>query len=87
LYKNEAKNKYSSYTDDEAVAFIIDTRMNKNSYHKTRLGTKKHEADIYPSYNRVQLAKDRCYPENTIISKIIPLQRQRKGKVRCPRGK
>jgi hypothetical protein len=28
-------------------------------YHKTRLGAKKHEADIYPSYDRVQLAKDR----------------------------
>lgn len=77
LYKNEAKNKYSSYTDDEAVAFIIDTRMTKNAYHKTRLGAKKHGADIYPSYDRVRLAKDRCYPENIIISEIsasVPLQ-------------
>lgn len=62
LYKNEAKNKYSSYTDDEAVAFIIDTRMTKNAYHKTRLGAKKHGA--------VRLAKERCYPENIIISEI-----------------
>lgn len=37
LYKNEAKNKYTSYTDDEAVAFIIDTHMTKNAYHKTNL--------------------------------------------------
>jgi hypothetical protein len=59
FYKNEAKNKYSSYTDDKDVVFIINTRITKNSYHKTRLGAKKHEADIYSSYDRVQLAKDR----------------------------
>lgn len=56
LYTNEAKNKYSPYTDDEAVAFIIDTRMTKNAYHKTRLGAKKHGVDIYPSYDRIRLA-------------------------------
>lgn len=77
LYKNEVKNKYTSYTDDEAVAFIIDTHMTKNAYHKTRLGAKKHGADKYPSYDRVRLAKYRCYPENIIISEIsasVPLQ-------------
>ncbi|KAL4104318.1 hypothetical protein QTP88_019619 [Uroleucon formosanum] len=77
LYKNETKNKYSSYTDDEAVAFIIDTYMTKNVYHKTRLDAKKHGANIYPSYDRVRLAKYKCYPENIIISEIsatVPLQ-------------
>ncbi|KAL4152899.1 hypothetical protein QTP88_000732 [Uroleucon formosanum] len=61
----------------QAVAFIIDTHMTKNAYHKTRLGAKKHGADIYHSYDRVRLAKYRCYPENIIISEIsasVPLQ-------------
>jgi hypothetical protein len=40
FYKNKVKNKYSSYTDDKDVAFIINTRMTKNSYHQTRLGAK-----------------------------------------------
>jgi hypothetical protein len=34
FYKNETKNKYSSYTDDKDVAFIINTRMIKNSIAK-----------------------------------------------------
>jgi hypothetical protein len=51
FYKNEAKNKYCSYTNNKDVVFIINTHMTKNSYHKTRLGAKKHEADIYPSYD------------------------------------
>jgi hypothetical protein len=44
--------------DDETVAFIVDTLMTKNSYHKTRLGAKKYRADIYPSFDRVQLKID-----------------------------
>lgn len=70
IYKN-SQNKFKSitpYTEDEALAFIIDTRMTKDSYHKTRLGAKQRGANIYPSYDRIRLAKEKCYPESIEIS-------------------
>lgn len=39
------------YTKDEALAFIIDTRMTKDAYHKTSFGAKQCGANIYPSYD------------------------------------
>jgi len=51
------------YTEDDALAFIVNTRVTKDSYHKTRLGAKQRGANIYPSYDRIRLAKERCYPE------------------------
>lgn len=51
--------------------------MTKNSYNLTRLGAKKHGADIYPSYDRIRLVKDRCYLKNIMISEVggsVPLQ-------------
>lgn len=56
---------------------MIDTGMTKYAYHKTRLGAKKHGADTYPSYDRVRLAKKRCYPEHIVINEVsasVPLQ-------------
>jgi len=76
MYKNP-KSHLTPYTEDEALAFMVDTRMTKNSYHLTRLGAKKHGANIYPSYDRIRLAKERCYPKNIIINEIgasVPLQ-------------
>lgn len=76
MYKNP-KSHLTPYTEDEALAFMVDTRMTKNSYHLTRLGAKKHGANIYPSYDRIRLAKERCYPKNIIINEVgatVPLQ-------------
>jgi len=76
MYTN-TKSHLIVYTEDEALAFMVDTRMTKNSYHLTRLGAKKHGADIYPSYDRIRLAKDRCYPKNIMVSELgasVPLQ-------------
>lgn len=39
------------YTKDEAIAFIVDTRMTKDAYHKISFGTKQCEANIYPFYD------------------------------------
>lgn len=47
MYKN-LKSHLTPYTEDEALAFVVDTRMKNNSYHLTRLGAKKHGANIYP---------------------------------------
>lgn len=52
--------------------------MTKNAYHKTRLGAKQRGANIYPSYDRIRLAKQRCYPEGIEISEVkatVPLHK------------
>lgn len=49
------------YTKDEALAFIVDTRMTKYAYNKTSFGAKHCGANIYPSYD--YLAKERSYTD------------------------
>lgn len=56
------------HTEDEALAFIVDTRMTKDSYHKIRRGAIKRSANIYSSYDRIRLAKERCYSESIELS-------------------
>lgn len=46
MYKNP-KSHLTPYTEDEALAFMVDTRMTKNDYHLTRLGAKKNTELIY----------------------------------------
>jgi len=43
MCKNYSKT-VMPYTEDEALAFIVDTRMMKDAYHKNRLGTKQRVA-------------------------------------------
>ncbi|KAL4154240.1 hypothetical protein QTP88_002065 [Uroleucon formosanum] len=73
LFKKEAPVSYEYFKVFKQFTIL----KYSHAYHKTRLGAKKHGADIYPSYDRVRLAKYRCYPENIIISEIsasVPLQ-------------
>jgi len=37
------------YTEDKVLAFIVDTRMTKDSCYKTRLGAKQRGTNIYLS--------------------------------------
>jgi hypothetical protein len=55
------------YTDYEALAFIVDTRMTKDAYRIIRLGAKQRGPNINLSYHRIRLAKERCYPEGIEI--------------------
>lgn len=76
IYKNSSKT-VMPYTEDEALAFIVDTRMTKDAYQITRLGAKQRGANIYPAYHRIRLAKERCYPEGIEIHEeksSVPLQ-------------
>lgn len=57
-----------SYSVDEALAFLIDTRMTKANYIETRLGAKTRGANIYPVYKQITMAKKRCYPEDININ-------------------
>lgn len=74
--KSFEKNKITPYSE-EALAFLINTRMTKDSYNTTRLGAKQRGANIYPSFDKVRSAKLRCYPDGIKVSEVdasIPLQ-------------
>jgi hypothetical protein len=75
--KSFEKNKITPYSEDEVLAFLINTRMTKDSYNTTSLGAKQREANIYPSYDKIRSAKLRCYPDGIEVSEVdasIPLQ-------------
>lgn len=78
-YFNAQKSRIAitPYTADEALAYIIDSRITKNAYQQTRIGAKQRGANIYPSYKRIIESKQRCYPEGVNVNEIsasIPLQ-------------
>ena len=65
------------YTDDEALAYILDTRQTKNQYMMTRSGANKRGANLYPSYHNILEAKKRCYPDGIVVNDFkaeVPLQ-------------
>ncbi|CAI6354191.1 unnamed protein product [Macrosiphum euphorbiae] len=55
------------YTADEALAFIIDNKLTKQQYINIRLGSKKRNCNIYPSYENIRMSKTKCYPNNMDI--------------------
>jgi len=78
-YLNAHKSRITitPYTGDEALAYIIDSRITINAYQLTRIGAKQRGANIYPSYKRIIEPKQRCYPECINVNEIsasIPLQ-------------
>jgi len=78
-YLNAQKSRIiiTPYTGDEALAYIIDSRITKNAYQQTRIGAKQRGANIYPSFKRIIESKQRCYPESINVNEIsasIPLQ-------------
>lgn len=57
-----------SYTDMEALALIVDSNFSARQYKKIQSGAKHRNANIYPPYNRVLVAKKLCYPADEYIS-------------------
>jgi hypothetical protein len=68
VQKVNAADPIVPYSDDEALAFMIDARLTKESYIMTRVGAKERGADIYPSYIRIMEAKKRCYPADISVN-------------------
>lgn len=55
----------------------MDNNLTKNQYTNIRIGSKARNSNIYPSYDKVLIAKKQCYPNNVIITECsaeIPLQ-------------
>lgn len=41
------------YTNEEALAYFMDNGLSQRQYINTRIGAKKRNADIYPSYEKI----------------------------------
>lgn len=54
-------------TPEEALAFILDNSLTKNTYINMRLESKSSGADIWPSYDVVRNAKALCKPEKEAV--------------------
>lgn len=75
--QNYIDSKPIPYSNEEALAFLIDNDLTKTQYVNIRLGAKNRNCDIYPSYEKIMEAKQACYPLNMHISEYrceIPLQ-------------
>ena len=55
------------YSPDEALALLLDCRLSKQDYQMLRSGAKGKGASLYPSYNHVREAKERCIPSSGIL--------------------
>ena len=56
------------FTPDEALALLIETGLTKSAYQTLRTAAKEKKADVYPPYNAVREAKQKCYPQNIDVS-------------------
>lgn len=69
--------KTTSFDINTALALITQAKLSKFQYEILRQAAKHIGHDIYPSYKKVMEAKQKCYPENIIISESsakVPLQ-------------
>lgn len=68
-YKETSKS-VMPYTDDKALSLIIEAKLSKHQYNILRSTAKLNNCNIYPPYEKITLAKKRCYPESMTITEI-----------------
>lgn len=59
-------------TPEKALALYINTKMTKKQYIAIKQISTSHNANIYPNYNALLLAKKQCYPNDITIMKFHP---------------
>ncbi|XP_018404085.1 PREDICTED: uncharacterized protein LOC108780770 [Cyphomyrmex costatus] len=55
-------------SDDAALSVLIEHKFSKRTYQSMRKISKENNCKLYPSYNNVLKAKNRCYPPYTSIT-------------------
>ena len=58
----DAKLDHSDNTSEEALALLLDNEMSKSQYQRLRNNAKSKKSNLYPPYNDVREAKERCLP-------------------------
>ena len=70
-------NTPEPFTPDKTLSLFVDCDMTKYSHQTVRSAAERKQAEIYPSYNNIGEAKNKCYPENVVINETsaeVPLQ-------------
>ena len=64
LASPEQNSRLSSslFSSDKALAILLDCQLTKHAYQYLRTEAKEMGSDIYPPYNHVVAAKNRCLP-------------------------
>lgn len=52
---------------EEALAVVINTKSSKTSYLSYRMLANVSNANIFPSWNKIPKAKQKCYPDQNAI--------------------
>jgi len=65
---NETDSSIILYTADEAIALIEDAKLTKYQYEHIRMEAIQRNANIYPSYKKINVAKKKCYPDSIEIT-------------------
>ncbi|XP_030849802.1 uncharacterized protein LOC115927723 [Strongylocentrotus purpuratus] len=74
---SEKKKEPLKFSSEEALSLLVETGMTKQAYQTTRLAAKGKNADIYPPYNEIRKAKEKCYPNDISVTEDsgkVPLQ-------------
>jgi hypothetical protein len=65
--KEKTARETKVYSDEEVISLLVEAQLRKEQYN-TRLQAKTKGCNIYPSYNKVRVAKERCYPDSIIVT-------------------
>ena len=58
----DAELDHSDNTSEEALALLLDNEKSKSQYQRLRNNAKSKKSNLYPPYNDVREAKERCLP-------------------------
>jgi hypothetical protein len=68
LEKRKNLRETKVYSDEEATSLLVEAQLSKQQYNTIILQAKAERCNIYPSYNKVRAAKERCYPDSMIVT-------------------
>lgn len=71
IRKKQLLQEPVTITPDEGLAFLLENGLTKRQYCNMRLQNKNHHCDIYPSYKKLLEAKQKCRPNEIVISERI----------------
>ncbi|KYN21922.1 hypothetical protein ALC57_05694, partial [Trachymyrmex cornetzi] len=57
-----------TFTPDEALSLMLESKISKRAYQTTRNETKKKGCKLFPSYKHVEKAKKMCYPPDFYVN-------------------
>lgn len=75
--KKQTQKAVTGLSENEALAYLISSGSTQRTYQNTRNIALQCNANVFPSYKKVLLAKKKCYPSKITVDEAkaeIPLQ-------------